>query len=62
MTEALTLQLAQVEGLHVISRTSVMRYKDEPKSIPVVAQELAVDFVVEARWFVPTTASGSRHS
>jgi len=41
------LQLAQVEGLHVISRTSVMRYKDEPKSIPVVAQELAVDFVVE---------------
>jgi TolB-like protein len=47
MTEALTAELAQIEGLHVISRTSVMRYKSERKPIPVVAQEIGVDFVVE---------------
>ena len=47
MTEALTAELAQIDGLHVISRTSVMRYKAERKPIPVVAQELGVDFVVE---------------
>jgi TolB-like protein len=47
MTEALTAELAQVEGLHVISRTSVMRYKEDRKPIPAIAQELDVDFVVE---------------
>ena len=47
MTEALTAELAQLGGLHVISRTSTMRYKTQPKSIPEVARELGVDFVVE---------------
>jgi adenylate cyclase len=47
MTEALTAELAQIKGLHVISRTSVMQYKATRKSIPQVAQELGVDFVVE---------------
>jgi TolB-like protein/Tfp pilus assembly protein PilF len=47
MTEALTAQLAQIDGLHVISRTSAMQYKTGRKPIPVVAQELGVDFVVE---------------
>jgi TolB-like protein/Tfp pilus assembly protein PilF len=47
MTEALTAELAQIKGLRVISRTSVMQYKDTRKPIPQVAQELSVDFVVE---------------
>ncbi len=47
MTEALTAELAQISGLHVISRTSTMRYKQQRKSIPEVAEELDVDFVVE---------------
>jgi TolB-like protein len=46
MTEALTAELAQFDGLHVISRTSTMRYKTEPKPMPEVARELGVDFVV----------------
>lgn len=47
MTEALVAELAQIPGLHVISRTSVMQYKATRKTIPQVAQELGVDFVVE---------------
>jgi TolB-like protein/Flp pilus assembly protein TadD len=47
MTEALTAELARIGGLHVISRTSVMRYKTERKPIAVVASELGVDYVVE---------------
>ena len=47
MTEALTAELAQIKGLRVISRTSVMQYKNTRKPIPQVAQELSVDFVVE---------------
>jgi len=47
MTEALTAELAQIDGLHVISRTSSMRYKTDPKPIPTIGRELGVDFVVE---------------
>jgi TolB-like protein len=47
MTEAVVGELAQVEGLRVISRTSTARYKSETKSIPEIGDELGVDFVVE---------------
>jgi serine/threonine-protein kinase len=47
MTEELTTQLTQISALRVISRTSVMRYKDSKKSLPQVANELGVDAVVE---------------
>jgi len=47
MTEALIADLAQIDGLRVISRTSSMNVKREGKSIPQVAQELSVDLVVE---------------
>ena len=47
MTEELTTQLAQISALRVISRTSVMQYKDSKKSLPQVAKELQVDAVVE---------------
>jgi TolB-like protein/Tfp pilus assembly protein PilF len=47
MTDALITQLAQVGELRVISRTSVVRYKEGKKPLPTIAQELNVDGVVE---------------
>jgi TolB-like protein/DNA-binding winged helix-turn-helix (wHTH) protein/Tfp pilus assembly protein PilF len=47
MTEALIADLAKIRTLHVISRTSVMRYKDTKKPLPEIARELHVDAVVE---------------
>lgn len=47
MTEALITQLAGVRSLRVISRQSVMRYRDSAKSLPEIARELGVDAVVE---------------
>jgi TolB-like protein/class 3 adenylate cyclase/tetratricopeptide (TPR) repeat protein len=47
MTEALIGELAKLSALRVISRTSVMQYKDAPKPIPEIAEELDVDAVIE---------------
>jgi serine/threonine protein kinase/Tfp pilus assembly protein PilF len=47
MTEALISKLAQIGSLKVISRTSMMRYKNSRKTVPEIAQELHVDAVVE---------------
>jgi serine/threonine-protein kinase len=48
VTDELIGQLAQLSGLkRVISRTSVMQYKDTDKSLPEIARELNVDVVVE---------------
>ena len=47
MTEALIGDLAKLGSLSVISRTSVMRYKQSDKSLPEIAQELGVDAVIE---------------
>jgi TolB-like protein len=47
MTEALIGDLAKIGSLSVISRTSVMRYKNSDKSLPEIAQELNVAGVVE---------------
>jgi eukaryotic-like serine/threonine-protein kinase len=47
MTEELTTQLAQISALRVISRTSMMQYKDSKKSLPEIAKDLRVDAVVE---------------
>ena len=47
-TDELIGQLAQISGLRrVISRTSVMKYKETDKSLSEIAQELRVDAVVE---------------
>jgi TolB-like protein len=43
MTEALIADVAQIKGLRVISRTSVMRYKGTAKSAPDIGRELGVD-------------------
>jgi TolB-like protein/Tfp pilus assembly protein PilF len=47
MTDALITDLAQISGLRVISRTSVMLYKGAKKPLPEIARELKVDAVVE---------------
>lgn len=56
MTEALTTELAQIEALKVISRTSVMKYKTGQRLMSEIARELNVDAVVEGS----VQRSGSR--
>ncbi len=47
MTDALIAELSRVQALRVISRTSVMRYRDTTKTAPEIAAELGVDAIVE---------------
>jgi TolB-like protein/tetratricopeptide (TPR) repeat protein len=47
MTEALITDLAQLRDVRVISRTSVMPYKETKKSLPEIARDLHVDGIVE---------------
>jgi len=47
MTEAVIAGLARISALRVISRTSVMQYKESRKSLPEIADELKVDAIVE---------------
>lgn len=47
MTDALITELGRLRSLRVISRTSVMQYKDSKKSLPEIARELNVEAVVE---------------
>src|SRR5947199_6726248 len=47
MTEALIGRLSSIHDLRVISRTSVMRFKDAKPSVPEIASMLGVDAVVE---------------
>ncbi len=53
MTDALITDLAQIQALRVISRTSAMQYKGTSKRLPEIASELKVEGVVEGsvlRW------------
>jgi len=52
MTEEITSRLASVRGLAVISRTSSGQYADTTKSVPQIAAELGIDYVLEGsvRW------------
>ncbi len=47
MTEAVIGRLSMIGGLRVISRTSVMQFKDPHTSVPEIAKMLHVDAVVE---------------
>src|SRR6266404_5552077 len=47
MTEELIGRLAGIHDLRVVSRTSVMRFKDAQTSVPEIARTLNVDAVVE---------------
>ena len=47
MTEALITDLAQLKEVRVISRTSVMRFKQTKLSLPEIAKQLDVDGIIE---------------
>lgn len=47
ITEQLITELAHASPVRVISRTSVMRYKNTTKPVPQIARELDVDALVE---------------
>ena len=51
MTEAVISEFARLGALNVISRTSVMQYKEARKPLPEIAQELGVQGVVEGSVF-----------
>ncbi|MCP4566464.1 MAG: protein kinase [FCB group bacterium] len=52
MTDEITSRLAVVHGLGVISRTSAYTYKNSDKTLPEIAKELGVDYILEGtiRW------------
>ena len=47
MTEALTMELARIKALTIVSRTSAMQYKNVLRPISEIARELNVDALVE---------------
>jgi serine/threonine protein kinase len=47
VTEAMITEVAQISGLRVTSRTSVMQYKSTHKPLSQIARELGVDTVLE---------------
>jgi len=47
MTEELITDLSQISALKVISRTSIMRYKNTNRPLPDIARELGVEGIVE---------------
>jgi TolB-like protein/DNA-binding winged helix-turn-helix (wHTH) protein len=47
MTDALITDLAKIRELKVISRTSVMQFKDVKKPLPEIARTLGVDGILE---------------
>src|SRR5579859_537751 len=47
MTDELISELAKISGIRVISRTSVMRFKNSKLLLPQIAKSLKVDAVVE---------------
>jgi len=52
ITDEITSRLATLQGLGVISRTSAIQYKNSEKSLPEIAKELGVDYILEGtiRW------------
>ncbi len=51
MHDALINNLSKIGALRVVSNTSVMQYRDNPKPIPEIARELGVDAVIEGSVF-----------
>ncbi len=47
MTDALITELAQVDDIRVISRTSSATYAKAQRSLPAIARELSVDFAID---------------
>ena len=46
MTDAMIGELSRIGRLKLISRTSIMRYKETKKTLPEIARELKVDAIV----------------
>jgi TolB-like protein/Tfp pilus assembly protein PilF len=51
VTELLIANLAMLAGLRVISRTSVMRYRDTTRDLPGIAAELGATIILEGTVF-----------
>lgn len=51
MHDIVLTQLAKIQGLAVISRTSVLRYQQQRPSVAEIAQALKVDYLVEGSVF-----------
>jgi TolB-like protein/DNA-binding winged helix-turn-helix (wHTH) protein/Tfp pilus assembly protein PilF len=51
MTDELITDLGQMSALRVISRTSVMHYKQTSKTLPEIGRELGADVIVEGTVF-----------
>jgi len=47
ITEDILTHLSKLKQLHVISRTSVVQYKNSKKSVPEIAKELGVTYILE---------------
>ena len=47
ITDDILTQLSKVRSLKVISRTSVMKYKNTQKTAPEIAKELGVESILE---------------
>ncbi|MGM0580879.1 MAG: helix-turn-helix domain-containing protein [Bacteroidota bacterium] len=47
MMEAILNHLSQLEEMRVISRTTAMKYKNTKKSLPEIAKELNVNYILE---------------
>ncbi len=52
VTEEITGRLAEVYGLAIMARTSVLKYKKSAATVPQIAAELGVDYLLEGsvRW------------
>ncbi|GAA4269529.1 adenylate/guanylate cyclase domain-containing protein [Hyunsoonleella aestuarii] len=47
ITEDILTQLSKLKDVRVISRTSVWQYKDTDKTIPIIADELGVSYILD---------------
>jgi TolB-like protein len=52
ITEEITAQLASIQGLGVIARTTAIQYKNTDKTVSEIGDDLGVDYVLEGtiRW------------
>ncbi len=59
ITEEITSRIAEISGLHVISRTSAIQYKNHKKTLRQIGEELSVDYVLEGTIRTDRSPDGS---
>jgi serine/threonine-protein kinase len=59
VTEEITSRIAEISGIHVISRQSAVQYKDSEKTLQQIGEELSVDYVVEGTIRTDRSPDGS---